>query len=236
MRAGASAQHHRPQPDAVVALSLDDALRMAQAQSPTIELARAGVTRATGSAYQVRSQIAATQRHRRLYQNAQVAVLEPGRPTPVTPSTDRSQSQSLCTPLIPANATDGQRHAALAQAATCSSSTGGGLRSEQDELWRGEPVRVSASTSLRTSTPAGESRRRTTPLMHSFARRTSKSQRSARRRRSTLRRRTTTRCLPTSSSTIADSSVAETRRVLIADAACRDRSAMRRSTTCSARR
>ncbi|HEV8233304.1 MAG TPA: TolC family protein, partial [Gemmatimonadaceae bacterium] len=37
-------------------LSLDDALRIAQAQSQTIELARAGVVRAVGQHYQARSQ------------------------------------------------------------------------------------------------------------------------------------------------------------------------------------
>jgi outer membrane protein len=41
---------------ATVQLSLDDALRIAQSQSQTIELARAGVVRATGQQYQARSQ------------------------------------------------------------------------------------------------------------------------------------------------------------------------------------
>jgi outer membrane protein len=41
---------------ATVRLSLDDALRVAQSQSQTVELARAGVVRATGQQYQARSQ------------------------------------------------------------------------------------------------------------------------------------------------------------------------------------
>ena len=50
---GASAQQTV---GASVQLSLDDALRIAQAQSQTIELARAGGVRATGQKYQARSQ------------------------------------------------------------------------------------------------------------------------------------------------------------------------------------
>ena len=41
---------------ATVTLSLDDALRMAQAQSPTIDVARSGVVRASGTERQARSQ------------------------------------------------------------------------------------------------------------------------------------------------------------------------------------
>ena len=41
---------------APVQLSLDEALRIAQAQSQTVEVARAGVVRATGQQYQARSQ------------------------------------------------------------------------------------------------------------------------------------------------------------------------------------
>src|SRR5215212_5717238 len=39
-----------------VRLSLDEALRIAQAQSQTVDIARAGVTRATGQRVQARSQ------------------------------------------------------------------------------------------------------------------------------------------------------------------------------------
>jgi len=41
---------------ATVRLSLDDALRLAEAQSPSIEVARSNVVRANGQRYQVRSQ------------------------------------------------------------------------------------------------------------------------------------------------------------------------------------
>src|SRR5262249_44917709 len=44
------------QATATVTLSLDDALRLVQSASQTIEVARAGVVRATGGRYQARSQ------------------------------------------------------------------------------------------------------------------------------------------------------------------------------------
>ncbi len=52
--AGAGAQ--QPPATATVRLSLDDALRLAQQQSQAIEIARAGVTRASGQKAQARSQ------------------------------------------------------------------------------------------------------------------------------------------------------------------------------------
>ena len=54
-RASAQQQPRRRRPP-TVRLSLDDALRIAQAQSQTIEIARAGVTRAQRAAAQARSQ------------------------------------------------------------------------------------------------------------------------------------------------------------------------------------
>ena len=55
------AQAQQPAPaagrgSATVQLSLDDALRIAQSQSQTVEIARSGVVRATGQQYQARSQ------------------------------------------------------------------------------------------------------------------------------------------------------------------------------------
>src|SRR4051812_39723961 len=45
-----------PQTGAAVSISLDDALRMAQATSQSIEVARSGVVRASGTRLQARSQ------------------------------------------------------------------------------------------------------------------------------------------------------------------------------------
>jgi outer membrane protein len=110
---------------AVVRLSLDEALRMAQAQSPTIDLARSGVTRATGSRYQARSQqlpqLSGTAGYTRTLKS-QFSGLTTA--APVDTSTV-PKPQSVCTPFIPSNATADQRAAALAQAATCVSSGGG---------------------------------------------------------------------------------------------------------------
>jgi outer membrane protein len=112
---------------AVVRLSLDDALRMAQAQSPTIDVARAGVTRANGSRFQARSQalpqLTGTAGYTRTLKS-QFSSL--ATPAPVDTSTV-PKPQSLCTPFIASNATAGQRAAALAQSATCVSSSGVGF-------------------------------------------------------------------------------------------------------------
>ncbi|MEO7084376.1 MAG: TolC family protein [Gemmatimonadaceae bacterium] len=107
---------------AVVRLSLDEALRMAQTQSPTIDVARAGVTRATGTRYQVRSQLypqlTGTAGYTRTLKS-QFSALAGAAPadTSTVP-----KPQALCTPAIGSNATAEQRAAALAQAATCVSS------------------------------------------------------------------------------------------------------------------
>jgi outer membrane protein TolC len=113
---------------AVVSLSLDDALRIAQAQSQTIEVARTGVVRATGQRYQARSQylpqLNGTAAYNRTLQSQFSSFSSSASKTDTTA---RPTTQSLCTPFIPANATPEQRAAALAQAATCSSASGGGF-------------------------------------------------------------------------------------------------------------
>jgi outer membrane protein TolC len=107
---------------APVSLSLDDALRMAQAQSPTIDIARAGVTRATGQRTQVRSQFLPQLNGTAGYtktlksQFSSFASSAPARDTTVV------ATESLCTPFVPSTATAAERAAALAQAATCPSS------------------------------------------------------------------------------------------------------------------
>ena len=107
-----------------VSLSLDDALRMAQTQSQTIEIARAGVTRASGQRTQVRSQFLPQLNGTAGYtktlksQFSSFAGSAPARDTAVV------ASSSLCTPFVPSTATPAERAAALAQAATCPSAAG----------------------------------------------------------------------------------------------------------------
>jgi outer membrane protein TolC len=111
-----------------VTLSLDDALRIAQTQSQAIDIAKAGVNRATGQRLQARSQVFpqlnASVGYGRTLQSqfsGFTATASPDTaPKPVA-------SQSLCTPFVPANATAAERQAALAQAATCPSTSGGGF-------------------------------------------------------------------------------------------------------------
>src|SRR5262249_27136854 len=108
---------------ATVRLSLDDALRLAEAQSPTIEVARSNVVPATGQRYQARSQVFPQLTASAAYNKtleSQFSSLS-GTATPV--DTTKPQLQALCTPNIPANATPDQRLAALAQASSCQSSS-----------------------------------------------------------------------------------------------------------------
>jgi outer membrane protein len=108
-----------------VTLSLDDALKMAQAQSQTIEVARSGVTRATGQRTQVRSQYLPQLNGTAGYtktlksQFSSFASAAPPRDTTII------ASESLCAPFVPSTATPAERAAALAQAATCSSGAAG---------------------------------------------------------------------------------------------------------------
>ncbi|HTE46496.1 MAG TPA: TolC family protein, partial [Gemmatimonadaceae bacterium] len=109
---------------ASVRLSLDDALRIAQAQSQTIELARAGVTRASGQRAQAHSQfmpqLNGTAGYTRTLKSQFSSFAGAAADTAPTPTT-----QSLCAPFVASNATPEQRAAALAQAATCPAAAGG---------------------------------------------------------------------------------------------------------------
>jgi outer membrane protein TolC len=110
-----------------VALSLDDALRIAQTQSQAIDIAKAGVNRATGQRLQARSQafpqLSASAGYGRTLQSQfsgfTATVAPDTAPKPIA-------SQTLCTPFVPATATAAERQAALAQAATCPAASGGG--------------------------------------------------------------------------------------------------------------
>ena len=111
-----------------VQLSLDDALRMAQQQSQTIEIARAGVNRAEGQRVQARSQqlpqLNALAGYGRTLQSQFSGFASTAAPD-TTPKP--VASSSLCTPFVSSTATAAERAAALAQAATCpaASSSGG---------------------------------------------------------------------------------------------------------------
>jgi outer membrane protein len=124
----AAAQQASARSGAVVQLTLDDALRIAQAQSQTIEVARAGVTRANGQALQARSQMLpqlnATAGYGRTLQSQFQSLSATATPVDTTPKP--VASHSLCTPLIPANASPADRAAALAQAATCPAAASSG--------------------------------------------------------------------------------------------------------------
>jgi outer membrane protein len=106
-------------------LSLEDALRTAQAQSATLQIARAGLTRAEGQRYQARSQylpqLSATAAYQRTLRSQFQGVSFGGSPD--TSSTPKPQA--VCAPAIPANATQAEIQAALAQATTCQAASGG---------------------------------------------------------------------------------------------------------------
>ncbi len=104
-------------------LSLEDAIRTAEQQSATIGVARAGVTRAGGQFFQARSQflpqLNASVGYTRTLRS-QFSGFSLG-----SSDTTTSTTAALCAPQIGANATAAERDAALAQAVTCQSSSGG---------------------------------------------------------------------------------------------------------------
>jgi outer membrane protein len=116
---------------ATVRLSLDDALRIGEAQNQNIAVARSSVVRATGQHYQVRSQyfpqLSATVGYTKTLQS-QFSNLTTTTATTVDTT---PKAQAVCAPDIPANATPDQRAAALAQATTCQSSSSFGFNLSQ---------------------------------------------------------------------------------------------------------
>jgi outer membrane protein TolC len=111
------------QTSAVVRISLDDALRIAESKSEGIAVARAGLTRASGNRMISRSaglpQLSGTAGYTKtLKSQFDIFASSAAAPDPNAP-------KSLCTPEIPANATPAQRQAALDAATTCSSGGGG---------------------------------------------------------------------------------------------------------------
>jgi outer membrane protein TolC len=123
-----SAQQPAARSGAVVQLSLDDALRLAQATSQAVDIARAGVTRANGQALQARSQMLPQLNASAAYGRTLQSQFQSfsATATPVDTAPKPIASHSLCTPLIPANASAADRAAALAQAATCPAAASSG--------------------------------------------------------------------------------------------------------------
>jgi outer membrane protein len=110
------------QPVAARPLSLDDAIRLAARESEQLQIARAGIMRASGGVKQARSQYLPQVNSSLAYARtlrSQFSALAGSSPTDTTPSALRPQA--LCAPTIPANATPAERQAILAQATTCAS-------------------------------------------------------------------------------------------------------------------
>lgn len=105
-------------------LSLADAIRVAQQQSEAIQIANAGVQRATGQHYIARSQylpqLSGSLGYTRTLRSQFSKLAGGGGPDTAT----GPQPQSVCAPEIPANATAAEIQAALAQASTCKASGG----------------------------------------------------------------------------------------------------------------
>jgi outer membrane protein len=106
----------------VRAVSLEEAIRLADRGSETLEIARAGVTRANGQQMVARSQflpqLDAVGSYARTLRSQFSDFSFGGGP-------DTATLRSLCTPNIPANATPAERQAAIDQARTCPPAGGG---------------------------------------------------------------------------------------------------------------
>ena len=116
-----SRAHNSPSPRA---LSLDEAIRLAARESEQLQIARAGITRASGKVKQARSQYLPQVNSSLAYARtlrSQFSALASSS-TDTTPSA--AKPQSVCAPTIPANATAAERQAILAQASTCAAAQG----------------------------------------------------------------------------------------------------------------
>ncbi|MCC6418561.1 MAG: TolC family protein [Gemmataceae bacterium] len=117
------------------ALSIDDALRLAEAQSEAVRIAQAGVLRARGQQLQARSQqlpqVGASFTYTRTLASQFSALADAGPPTPPVgtppvPPDDGTSYYAPCTRyLAGAGATEAQRLAGLETVARCTASTGG---------------------------------------------------------------------------------------------------------------
>lgn len=117
------------------ALSLDEALRLAESQSEAVRIAEAGVLRARGQQLQARSQqlpqVAASLTYTRTLASQFEALADLGPPapppgTPPVPPDDGTTYYAPCTRyLAGAGASEAERLAALETVAKCSAGTGG---------------------------------------------------------------------------------------------------------------
>lgn len=119
-------------PDSLVrAVSLADAIRIAEQRSPQMQLARAGVLRARGQQYEARSQflpqVYGNAGYTRTLRSQFEGAFGGSSSTTTQPDT---APVSVCAPFIPSNATVAQRDSALASAVSCqqASSPFGSLR------------------------------------------------------------------------------------------------------------
>lgn len=117
------------------AISIDEALRMAESQSEAVRIAQAGVLRARGQQLQARSQqlpqVGASFTYTRTLASQFSALSDAGPPTPPVgtppvPPDDGTSYYAPCTRyLAGAGATEAQRLAGLETVARCTASTGG---------------------------------------------------------------------------------------------------------------
>jgi outer membrane protein len=109
-------------------LSLEDALKAAEMQSATVQIARAGLTRAEGQKYQARSQYLPQLSLVGIYQRTLNSQFQGLFSAPADTST-KPKPQAVCAPAIPAGADQATVDAALAQASTCQAA--GGINFQQ---------------------------------------------------------------------------------------------------------
>ena len=112
------------QPTGARALSLDDAIRLGIRESEALQIARAGITRASGQITQARSQYLPQVNSSLAYARtlrSQFSALASGGGTDTNTA---PKPQAICAPQIPANATPAQVQAALSQASTCQAAAG----------------------------------------------------------------------------------------------------------------
>jgi outer membrane protein TolC len=124
----------RPASSAARALSLDEALRIAERASENVQIAQAGVERARGQILQARSQympqragsLQDTRTHKSQVSALQTSQPEPGPDVPPRPPSDTTTYFQPCTRYLAApGATEAQRLAGLETFSRCSS--GGGI-------------------------------------------------------------------------------------------------------------
>ena len=106
------------------AISLDEAIRLAARESEALQIARAGISRAAGQQRQARSlylpQLNSNLSYARTLRS-QFSALAGGAPAD---SSTSPQPRALCSPFVPANATQAERDAALSQVQTCAAQQG----------------------------------------------------------------------------------------------------------------